>query len=205
MRGNLAGSAIATASLNCSTSHRVQTKHCVEQSSRAGAMPEWEIEPLDRTHDRSGFCCGQPALDDFFRLFVTQYEKRNLGRSYVALRTGEKRPYGYYTLAPAAVEFQHVPKKTARKLPKHPVSTALLGRLAVDRAAQGRGLGRILLVDALLRCLELSRQLGNFAVEVHAIDSGANCFYEKYGFVSLLDNERHLYLPIATIREGFGQ
>ncbi|MEX2121973.1 MAG: GNAT family N-acetyltransferase [Pirellulales bacterium] len=169
-------------------------------------MDDWRIEPLDRAHERGEFRCGKPPLDDFLRSLVSQYEKRNLGRTYVAVRPGENdnRVWGYYTLASGSVSFQNIPKKAARKLPKHPLPVALLGRLAVDQAAQGQGLGEVLLIDALKRCLELSDRMGIHAVEVHAIDPPAKGFYEKYGFVPLLDSELHLYLPITTIREGFG-
>jgi len=64
---------------------------------------------------------------------------------------------------------------------------------------KGQGLGTELLMDALRRCLELAGTLGIFAVEVHALDDEARRFYQKYGFLPLLDEERHLYLPIKTI------
>ncbi|MBW3598018.1 MAG: GNAT family N-acetyltransferase [Planctomycetes bacterium] len=140
-------------------------------------------------------------LDDFLRSLVTQYEKRNLGRTYVAVRAPSKRVFGYYTLASGAVAFQSMPKKASRKLPKHPVPVALLGRLAVDQSVQGQGLGEILLVDALRRCADLSSQIGIHAVEVHAIDAVAKSFYEKYGFLPHLDDEFRLYLPIATVQQ----
>ena len=61
-----------------------------------------------------------------------------------------------------------------------------------------------MLMDALRRCLELSGSLGIHAVEVLAIDDAAKGFYQKYGFVSLLDDARHLYLPIKTIAAELG-
>lgn len=162
-------------------------------------MTDWRIERLDRSHARGEFCCGKAPLDEFLHSLVSQYEKRNLGRTYVAVKESAKRVYGYYTLASSAVPFAHVPSKIARKLPRHPVPVALLARLAVDQAAQGQGLGAELLMDALRRCRELAAALGIFAVEVLAIDDEARRFYEKYGFAPLLDDERHLYLPMKTL------
>lgn len=167
-------------------------------------MDDWRIEPLGREHDRAAFSCGKPPLDDFIRRLVSQYEKRNLGRTYVAVRPGEARVCGYYTLASGAVAFEHLPEASAQKLPRHPVPVVLLARLAVDQTEQGRGLGERLLIDALRRCLELANRLGIHAVEVDAIDQPARAFYEKYGFVPLLDRELHLFLPIATIRDATG-
>ena len=110
---------------------------------------------------------------------------------------------GYYTLASGSVAFETLPKKVAKRLPRHPIPVVLLARLAVDQVAQGAGLGRRLLVDALERCLGLSRELGIHAVEVDAIDDQASAFYQKYGFVALGDDQRHLYLPMATVQDAF--
>lgn len=166
-------------------------------------MDDWSVERLDGSHRRDDFCCGEESLDTFVRLLVSQYERRKFGRTFVAVRPGEKRVYGYYTLASGSVSFQHLPAQVAKKLPKHPVPVVLLARLAVDQAVQGLGLGKLLLLDAQRRCLDLSGELGIFAVEVRAIDEEARRFYQKYGFVSLQDDERHLYLPIKTIEDAF--
>jgi len=166
-------------------------------------MSEWRIERLERSHDRHNFTCGKPSLDEFIRRLVSQYEKRNLGRTYVALRSDDKRVLGYFTLASSAIAFEHLPESSARKLPRHPVPVILLARLAVDRSAQGEGLGEALLVDALHRCIDLANRLGIHAVEVDAIDDEARTFYQKYGFVPLLDSDLHLFLPVATILNGF--
>ena len=167
-------------------------------------MADWQIEPFHSSHERQEFCCGKAPLDHFLHSLVSQYEKRKLGRTYVAVLAGERKVVGYYTLASSAVPCQHLPAAVAKKLPKYPVPVALLGRLAVDQQARGKGLGKELLRDALKRCRELSDALGIFAVEVVAIDSEAKAFYQKYGFVPLLDDDLHLFLPMKTIAEGMG-
>src|SRR5438309_5522586 len=166
-------------------------------------MDEWLIERLERTHERTGFHCGKAPLDHFLHALVSQYEKRKLGRTYVAVRRGEKRVRGYYTLTSGAISFENLPAKAAKKLPRHPVPVALLARLAVDSAVRGQGLGRLLMLDALRRCLELSAQLGIHAVEVDALDSEAKAFYENFGFAPLEDQHLHLFLPLATIEQAF--
>jgi GNAT superfamily N-acetyltransferase len=166
-------------------------------------MAEWLVERLDASHTRVGFHCGKPSLDQFLLSLVSQYEKRKLGRTYVAVLPGQKRVIGYYTLASGALSFQNLPARAARKLPRHPVPVILLARLAVDQRVQGRGLGKFLLMDALKRCLALSGQVGVHAVEVEAIDEQAREFYEGFGFVPLLDRALHLYLPLATIEGAF--
>lgn len=155
-------------------------------------MADWTIEPFAKRHDRIAFTCGRPPLDDFIRTRVSQYEKRRLGKTFVAVPPGEKRVIGYYTLASGAVAFERMPADASRKLPRHPVPVVLLARLAVDQTAQGQGLGEGLLVDALQRTLNLSAELGVHAVEVDALDDTAAAFYRKYGFVPLLDEPLHL-------------
>lgn len=168
-------------------------------------MDDWSVERLDGSHQRDSFSCGKKTLDNFVRLLVSQYERRRLGRTFVAVRPGEKRVCGFYTLASGSVSFQHFPAEVAKKLPKHPVPVVLLARLAVDQMVQGSGLGRLLLLDALRRCLDLSTELGIHAVEVQAIDEEAKRFYERFGFVPLQDDELHFYLSIKTIEDGFAE
>jgi GNAT superfamily N-acetyltransferase len=164
-------------------------------------MDDWRIERLQRSHIRDRFDCGKSPLDDFIRTLVSQYEKRNLGRTYVAIRAADPHVLGYYTIASGAVTFDTIPAEIARKLPRHPVPAVVIARLAVDQSSQGQRLGERLLLDALARSLELSDRLGIHAVVVDAIDAEAKAFYQKYRFIPLLDNELHLYLPISTIRE----
>src|SRR5262249_16022461 len=165
-------------------------------------MADWRIQPLRASHERGEFSCGKAPLDDFLRLRASQYEKRRLGRTYVALFPSATKVAGYYTLAAGAIAVANLPPEAAKRLPRHPGPVILLGRLAVDQKGEGQGLGKALLRDALRRSLDLAEQLGLFAVEVLAIDAGARDFYASYGFVPLADNDLHLFLPIRTIEQG---
>ena len=167
-------------------------------------MGDWAVEPLSAAHEREEFSCGEQSLDRFLRTLVGQYERRRLGRTYVALRGGTQRVVGYYTLASGAVPFGKLPPRTARKLPRHRVPVVPLARLAVDVSERGHRLGRHLLGDALRRVLHLADGLGVHAVEVEALNDAARAFYEKHGFIGLADDPCHLYIPIATIERGLG-
>ena len=164
---------------------------------------DWHVERLDSSHQREAFDCGQESLNHFLQRFVGQYERRNLGRSYVVVRSGEKRIVGYYSLAAGSIPLAQLPPEFTKKLPKHPVPVALLARLAVDRSVQGVGIGKLMLLDCLRRCADFSQGLGIHAVEVRAINQAARRFYEKFGFVPLLDDELHLFLPMTTIHKIF--
>ena len=167
-------------------------------------VADWIIEPLSKSHDRDGFSCGMPQLDEFIRTRVSQYEERKLGRTFVAIAIDSRKVLGYYTLASGAVSFEHLPTNASRKLPKHPIPVILLARLAVDLSSCRQRLGEGLLLNTLQRSLDLSVELGVHAVEVDAIDDSAADFYRKYGFVPLLDNPLHFYMPMATIEKALG-
>lgn len=159
------------------------------------------IEPLSREHDRDAFDSGEPALDDFLRRHARQNQDKNVSRTYVAVRSGERRVLGFYTLASGAVDFEHLPDNVRKRLPRYPVPVVHLARLAVDRSVQGLRLGEFLLLDALRRAVGVADVLGVFAVEVAAKHERAREFYLRYDFRSFVDERLRLYLPIETIRK----
>lgn len=167
----------------------------------ADCDPDWIIEELSADHDRSTFSCGQESLDEFLRRFAGQNQKTGVSKTYVAVRSGDKRVYGYYSISAGAVHFADLPEDLRKRLPRYPVPVAHLGRLAVDSAAQGQRLGEFLLLDALARIALAADSIGIHAVEVVAIDDNAKRFYLKYGFNALLDDPHHLYVAIKTLRK----
>jgi GNAT superfamily N-acetyltransferase len=91
-----------------------------------------------------------------------------------------------------------LPEALARKLPHYPVPAALLGRLAVNKANQGQGLGSMLLADAIKRTLSVSEDITIYAMVVDSIDKRAQRFYEQFGFSSLSSGSRRLYLQLKS-------
>jgi predicted N-acetyltransferase YhbS len=168
-------------------------------------VSELRIERLDPGHERGGFDCGKPSLNDFLKTLVNQYEKRNLGRTYVATQGDDRRVLGYYTLSSGSVDVGSLPSNQAKKLPRHAVPVILLARLAVDQRAQGKGFGNYLLREGITRSLALAENLGIHAIVVDAIDDAAKTFYVKYGFNPLQDHAWHLFLPIATAKDALGK
>jgi GNAT superfamily N-acetyltransferase len=164
------------------------------------AIP-WRIERLADVHDRSPFCCGQPSLDDFLKKLAGQYDRRDFARTYAALLPPDLTVQGYYTLSGGALDLSLLPETVRKKLPRHLVPVACLGRLAVTQAAQGQKLGKLLLMDALGRCSRASAEVALYAVEVVAIDDKARDFYLKYGFMPLTDDPHHLYLSMKAIHQ----
>ena len=164
-------------------------------------MGDWSIEKLGKSHDTASFDCGKPTLNHWLQQLAGQYERRDLARIYVAVRPNEARVLGYYAVSNHQVSYEALPDEQSKGLPTIDVPVILLGRLAVDRSVQGRGLGSFLLVDALRRAAYISQHIGVRALEVHAIDEDARRFYLKYGFVSLRDDKQHLFLPMQVVRQ----
>ena len=164
-------------------------------------MAIWMIRRLEKSHDRTNFECGQPLLDEWLKDRASQFDRRDLSRTFVATRPELVAVLGYYAISTHRVVYEVLPTAEAKGLPRLAVPVLLIGKLAVDRRAQGQGLGALLLVDALRRALQISEQVGIRAVEVDAIDDTARKFYLKFGFRSLLDDPRHLFLTISEIRK----
>jgi GNAT superfamily N-acetyltransferase len=112
-------------------------------------MTGYRIRPLDGAVDTGAFQCGQATLDDYVRRFASQDVKRGVERVFIATPDDDtRRLAGFFALSAGSINCSDLPADLARKLPRYPVPLALLGRLAVDTAFQGKGLGLILLADA---------------------------------------------------------
>lgn len=163
----------------------------------------WQIEALGADHEQESFYSGYGQLDDYIKKYASQHIRKHFSRTFVAVAPGTKEVLGFYTLSASSVDFAHVPEKMRKKLPRYPVPVALLGKLAVDRRTQGRGLGTFLLMDALYRVIAVAEEMAVFAVVVNAIDESAKAFYLTYGFQPFQDEPLHLFLPLSTIKKLF--
>ena len=157
---------------------------------------------LDKSHDRNAFDCGVPVLNDYLKQYAFQNQKKNTARTYVA--TQGNRVVGYYTLAYGSVSGEEAPVSVKAGLARHPIPVILLARLAVDQSEKGKGLGKGLLKDALLRTAQAAEIAGLRAVMVHAKDDAARRFYEKHDFVSSPLDVYHLFLTLTDLKTNLG-
>ena len=171
----------------------------------ADRQSHWLVEPLGKHHDRAAFSCGNETLDRYLKEIASQDARRLVAAPFVLVdEIAPKTILGYYTLSSFAVSLTDLPEEVARKLPAHPnVPTTLLGRLAVDHRYKGRGLGAILLMDALHRAWAQSSQIAAVAIVVHAIDDQAIYFYKHFDFIPFPERPNRLFLPIKTIAALF--
>jgi GNAT superfamily N-acetyltransferase len=136
-------------------------------------------EPLAAEHVLDAFDCGIGALDEWLKRRARRNEAEGASRTFVIC--ADHRVIGYYSLAAGSVLHAIATGKIRRNMPD-PVPVVLLGRLAVDRHWQGKGLAADLLSDAVLRILGAAETIGVRAILVHAISAAAKSFYEKHGF-----------------------
>lgn len=160
--------------------------------------------PLESRHERENFSCGKDLPDQYFIRQAGQDVKRNLAACFVWADESSGRVKGYYTLSSTSVRGLAIPVDYRKKLPKSysMIPAILLGRLAFDMEYQGQGLGRLMLVDALRRCVETSGSIGAYALVVDPLDDHAKQFYAKFGFIALPDSGK-MFLPMKTIRDLF--
>jgi len=158
----------------------------------------FRVAPLDAAYERNEFHCGSAPLDRYLREQVSQDIRRRVAACFVAL-TGERRIAGYYTLASASLLLVDLPASIGNRLPRYPTVPAVrMGRLAVDEAFIGQGLGGALLADALERASR--SEIAAYALMVDAKDDRAATFYRHHGFIPLPDTPLTLFLPLATVQ-----
>jgi predicted GNAT family N-acyltransferase len=162
------------------------------------------IELLDKKHNRENFDCGKELLNHYLKHQAGQDIKRKLSACFVLTDNDTDCILGYYTLSNNSIPLSCFPEKIQKKLPQsyESIPTTLLGRLAIDKNLKGKGLGKILLIDALRKSYEISKEIGSFAVVVDPIDKEAELFYEKYDFIRLPDSEK-MFIAIRTLKELF--
>lgn len=158
-------------------------------------------EPISPAHDLSAFDCGNQDLNNWLKQRALACEGRS-ARTTV-LCEGQ-RVTGYYCLATGSIERESLSSAKLRKNLPDPIPIVVLGRLAVATNYKGRGFGKGLLRDAILKTITASEIAGVRALVVHAIDDAAANFYQKYGFIPSPLNMRTFLLPIETAKAALG-
>ena len=162
------------------------------------AFDYYLIEPLGKKHNRAAFCCGVDQLDKYFQKQAGQDARKRIAAPFVLVEKSSGFVAGYYTLSSTSIQIGELPIEITKKLPKYPqLPATLLGRLAVDQNHRQKGLGEMLLMDALYRSLQ--NEIATIAVVVDAKDDKARSFYEHYQFICFPDYSHRLFLMMETI------
>lgn len=164
---------------------------------------DWREEPVGRHHDRKRFDCGSAELNEYFERYARQNHESGGAKTFVAVApAAPESVLGYYSISPGAIEFARVPATLTRKLGRYELPVFRLGRLAVSREVQGRGLGGDLLLSAGLRALAVAAEVGGVALAIDAKDQRAAKWYKRFGAMPLLDDPLKLILPLRLIADA---
>lgn len=154
--------------------------------------------PLAADHLLDDFNCGKASLDDWLVRHARQAQASGSSKTFVV--ADGRRVAGYFSLAVGQVDRVEAPERIRKGMGQYPIPVVLLARLAVDRAHQGQGIGVGMLQDAIRRTLLIAEQAGIRALLTHPIDTNADAFYRRFGFVSSPVREGQLLLLLKDAR-----
>ena len=163
----------------------------------------WEEAPLAKRHDRAAFDCGDADLNLYLQKYARQNHESGGAKCFVAApAAAPARILGFYTLSPASLEYARTPALAKKGLARYEVPAFRLGRLAVDKTVQGRGLGGALLLRAVDRCIRVAQDVGGVALLIDAKNDRVARWYESYGALRLDDAPLSLVLPLAVAADA---
>jgi len=163
----------------------------------------WHETSIAKRHDRAAFDCGDADLNLYLQKFARQNHESGGAKCFIAAPSdAPSRILGFYTLSPASLEYSRTPALAKRGLAHYDVPVFRLGRLAVDRTAQGRGLGGALLLRAADRCIRVAEDVGGVALLIDAKNDRAARWYESYGAIRMDDSPLSLVLPLAVAADA---
>jgi GNAT superfamily N-acetyltransferase len=163
-------------------------------------LPTWHEEAIEKRHDRAGFDCGETDLNEFLQRHARKSHEKGGAKTFLAIDdTDHSKILGFYSISPASIAYECTPEVVKRGLARHEVPVFRLGRLAVEKSAQGQGLGGQLLLAAGRRALYVAAEAGGVALLIDAKNERVAKWYASYGAVPLLDAPLSLLLPFKTI------
>ena len=158
---------------------------------------------LTADHQVGGFDSGKPSLDDWLKRRAFKNQAEGASRTYV-VTNDDGTVLAYYALAAGSVIAAEATGAVRRNMPS-PIPVVILARLAVDRNLQGKGFGKALLRDALLKTIQAADTIGVRALLIHALDEDAAAFYEKFGFSRSPADSLVLMVPLKSVIERFSE
>ena len=161
-------------------------------------MTEFRLELHTGIRDTAGLVCGNQDLTTWLVRHSAASHRADVARTYLAI-DGE-RVVGYFSITTGSIRPEDAPKKFARGMPRYPIGTILLARLAVDSRYHRRRVGSRLLAEALRRAVDASDAAAARLVVVDAVYDRAVDFYRRWGFVDTPENLRRLYRKMSDIR-----
>ncbi len=146
------------------------------------------------------FDCGTEVLNEFLFRYSLKNDTLGIGRTFVAFDENNEVT-GYFTLASAQVVYEDIPDEYRVKLPKYPIPSLRIARLAVSKDLQGKGIGKWLLTQAFIKIVHVAEITGLYFIIVDAKETSKS-FYEHYGFIKFNDKDFSYFLTVDTVRKA---
>lgn len=160
------------------------------------------VERISARHETADFDCGSDTQNTWVRRHALQSDRMDSTRVWVVVRKDDSRVVGYYALSPGAVQPGSTPTRIIKGMPRYPVPVIILTRFGVDRSEQGRGLGRELIRDMLIRVAAAAEVIGARALLIHCENASAREFYLRVAdFEPSPTDPMHLYLLLSDLRK----
>ena len=161
------------------------------------------VEPLGRHHDRAAFDCGETRVDNFIRMTARKHAAEDLAVVRVAAVSGTNVVIGYHSLGAHSLSGDGLPVTISPKGRPFPgIGVFYLGFIGVHRTMQGKGIGRLLLRDAMRQSVAASRYGGIAFLVLDAVDDERAGFYRHLGFQSLPSQPLRMAIPTEIMRRA---
>jgi GNAT superfamily N-acetyltransferase len=156
-------------------------------------------EPLNKDHNLTDFNSNYPELDEWLKIYAFQAKMSGSANTFIV--ADNNLVVGFYSLTVGQVDADEASERIKKGMGKYPIPVVILARLAVLHAYQGKGIGKAMLKDAILKTLQIAEQGGVRALLVHAIDEKAEAFYKRFGFVPSPIRENQLFLLLKDAKK----
>lgn len=160
------------------------------------------VRPLDQNHNLKLFSCGNSRIDNYLKLSARKEHKNYKARVFVGTLDDSFDAVGYYTLVLASHAPTEVSSEAKEKFQSvRSVPSIYLPKLGVATSESKKGIGQLLLKDALKRCLIISENAGAYALTLDAIDEEKARWYHKFGFEFFVEGELKMFIALKTVRD----
>ena len=160
------------------------------------------LEPLNSAHRLEGFDSGTPSVDKWLRERSMQASLSRSAKTFVLTKAGQV--IAFHSLTVGEIVNLEATARLKAGMGNYSIPVLILARMAVHKDFQGRGLGKALLADAILRAIAVGEHAGVRALIVHPVDAKAKSFYLKFGFAENLHNSNELYLLLKDASRLIG-
>jgi GNAT superfamily N-acetyltransferase len=161
------------------------------------------VIPLGGKSCLNRFDCGHHDINGLAKK-AHKWHERNRARIFSVHEAEASWGLGFYSLSVMAEDVRKIGTREAQFY-DFGVPLIYIDALGVRSPYQGQGIGRLLLIDALKRAYEVSKNVAVYGVALKSLNERTTAFYSKHGFGIVDPNEVYplMVVPIWTLRDLF--